>query len=305
MSDGLFEQVLNYPDPDAQKRYIGLVGLDAMKERLEKEAEAMLRPDLLETWSKEKHGLHIVALDTLLDRAPLFIFAGDVGTGKTELATNFGDRLARATNIDVELYNMSLRARGSGLVGEMTTLISDAVRIFRTKCPRLPGHGKKPTAAAILLIDEADALAQSREMAQMHHEDRAGVNALIRGLDDIAKSRLAGLVIMSTNRLEAIDPAIRRRAAATFEFKRPDKELRKKLVSVKLAGTGLGENEFAEIAEAMGETKGREYGYTCSDITQRFVPTLVLAAYPDQKITKNLALRVVDELPPSPPFTFQ
>ncbi len=215
-SDGLFEQVLNFPDPDALKRYNGLVGVDATKERLEKEAEVMLRPDLLEKWSKDKHNHLIVALDTLLERAPLFIFAGDVGTGKTELATSFGDRLARATNIDVELFNLSLRARGTGLVGEMTTLISDAIRVFRTKCPKLPGNGKKPTGAAILLIDEADAIAQSREMAQMHHEDRAGVNALIRGIDDIAKSKLSGLVIMSTNRMDAIDPAVRRRCGSDF-----------------------------------------------------------------------------------------
>src|ERR1700730_2462357 len=110
MSDGLFEQAFANPDLDAQTRYNGLVGIDAMKERLEKEAEAMLRPDLLEKWSKDKHDHHIVALDTLLNRAPLFIFAGDVGTGKTELATSFGDRLARTTNIDVELFNLSLRA---------------------------------------------------------------------------------------------------------------------------------------------------------------------------------------------------
>jgi AAA+ superfamily predicted ATPase len=302
MSDGLFEQVLNFPDPDGLKRYNGLVGVDATKERLEKEAEVMLRPDLLAKWSKDKHNHHIVALDTLLERAPLFIFAGDVGTGKTELATSFGDRLARTTSIDVELFSLSLRARGTGLVGEMTTLISDAIRVFRTKCPKLPGNGKKPTGAAILLIDEADAIAQSREAAQMHHEDRAGVNALIRGIDDIARSKLSGLIIMSTNRMDSIDPAIRRRAAAIFEFKRPNKELRTTLIRAKLAGTGLSEKDFAEIADAMGETKERPYGYTCSDIIQRFVPSLVLAAYPNHKITKPLALRVVEETTPSPPF---
>lgn len=303
MSDGLFEQVLNFPDPDAQERYGALVGLDETKERLEKEAETMLRPDLLEKWSREKHEHRIVALDTLLNRPPLFIFAGDVGTGKTELAMNFGDRLARSTSIEVELFSLSLRARGSGLVGEMTTLISDAIRVFRTKCPKLPSDGKKPSGAAILLIDEADAIAQSRELAQMHHEDRAGVNSLIRGIDDIAKSKLAGLIIMCSNRLDSIDPAIRRRAAAVFEFARPGKELRAKLVSDKLAGSGLSENDCAEIAEAMGGSSECKYGYTCSDITQRFVPTLVLAAYPDQKITKALALRIVDQTPPTPPFT--
>ena len=303
MSDGLFETVVNFPDLAAQRRYQRLVGLEATKERLEKEAESLLRPDLLEKWSKEKHGRRIEALDLLIDRPPLFIFAGDVGTGKTELAMSFGDRLARSTEISVELFSLSLRARGTGLVGEMTTLISNAVASFRTKCPKLPAHGKKPVAAALLLIDEADAIAQSRELAQMHHEDRAGVNALIRGIDDIALGRFAGLIIMCSNRLGALDPAIRRRAAAIFEFKRPSLDLRLSLVKDRLVGSGLSDTDFAEIAKAMGAKKGRPYGYTCSDITQRFVPSLVLAAYPTDKISKVLALRIIEETPPTPPFS--
>ena len=305
MSDGLFETVVTFPDPDARERYAGLVGLDATKERLEKEAETMLRPDLLEKWSKEKHGSRIRARNLLLNRPPLFVFAGDVGTGKTELAMNFGDRLARTTDIEVELYSLSLRARGTGHVGEMTTLISDAIRIFRTKCPKLPAHGKKPTGAAILLIDEADAIAQSRELAQMHHEDRAGVNALIRGIDDIAQSKLAGLIIMCSNRLTALDPAVRRRAAAVFEFKRPDLELRVKLVKDRLEGVGLSAADVTEIAEAMGPSKKGDYGYTCSDITQRFIPSMVLAAYPNHKISKALALHIIAETLPTPPFAME
>lgn len=265
----------------------------------------MLRPDLLEKWSKEKHGQRVEAIDLLLGRPPLFIFAGDVGTGKTELAMTFGDRLARNTEIDVELFSLSLRARGSGHVGEMTTLISDAIKVFRSKCPKRPATGKKPAGAALLLIDEADAIAQSREMAQMHHEDRAGVNALIRGIDDIALEKLAGLIIMCSNRLTALDPAVRRRAAAIFEFRRPNLELRTKLVSDRLSGSGLSRSEIDQIAEALGETEERPYGYTCSDITQRFIPSLVLAAYPNHKITKALAIRVAGENPPTPPFTSQ
>jgi hypothetical protein len=214
MSNGIYETVLTFPDPDAQKRYAELVGLDATKERLEKESEVLLRPDLLEAWSKEHHGGRIGALDDLLTRPPLFIFEGDVGTGKTELSMSFGDPLARAIKGEVQLFSLSLRARGQGHVGEMTTLIADAVKTFLTQCPKLPAHGKKPVGAAILLIDEADAIAQSREAAQMHHEDRAGVNALIRGIDDIGRGKLAGLIVLCTNRVSQLDPAIRRRSAS-------------------------------------------------------------------------------------------
>lgn len=302
MSDGLFETVIAFPDADALERYENLVGLDKTKERLEKETEAMLRPDLLEKWSKEKHGVRLTALDLLVRRPPLFIFAGDVGTGKTELAMTFGDRLARATDLPVELFCLSLRARGSGAVGEMTRLISDAFRHLRTKCPKHGGHGKKPTGAAILLVDEADSLAQSRELAQMHHEDRAGVNALIRGIDDLAAAKLPCLTIMCSNRLGALDPAVRRRAAAVFEFTRPGLEMRQKLLTAQLGGIGFSQADLAKIAECLGETESRPYGYTFSDITQRFIPSLVLAAYPTRKITRELALRIIDDTPPTPPF---
>jgi len=242
----------------------------------------------------------LAALDLLQRRPPLFIFAGDVGTGKTELATTFGDALARATDTRVQLFCLSLRARGSGAVGEMTRLISDAFRYLREHCPKL--QGKKPSGAAILLIDEADALAQSREFVQMHHEDRAGVNALIRGVDDIAASKLPCLIVMCTNRLSAIDPAVRRRAAAVFEFCRPAQELRHKLLEKTLAGAGLTRVDCEVIAQHLGETKARDYGYTFSDITQRFIPSLVLAAYPKDRITRHLALAVIDEMEPTPPF---
>ena len=60
----------------------------------------------------------------------------------------------------------------------------------------------------------------------MHHEDRAGVNALIRGVDDLATGNLPAIVVMCTNRLEALDPAVRRRAAVTFAFSRPNEAQR-------------------------------------------------------------------------------
>lgn len=302
MSPGLFETVTNFPDPDILERYEALIGLDATKERLEKEAEALLRPDLLDKWSREKHGARLAALNLLQRRPPLFIFAGDVGTGKTELGMTFGDKLARNTGLHTQLFSLSLRTRGTGAVGEMTKLISDAFHHIRANGPKPVGHGKKPTGAAILLIDEADSLAQSRELAQMHHEDRAGVNALIRGIDDIGNAKIPCLIVMCTNRLSALDPAVRRRAAAVFEFARPNQILRKHVLEVQLAGTGLSKGELETIASHLGETKSRSYGYTFSDITQRFIPSLVLAAYPNAKITAALAANVLEAMAPTPPF---
>jgi AAA+ superfamily predicted ATPase len=155
------------------------------------------------------------------DRPPLFVFAGDVGTGKTMLAETFGDAVAREAEIGVTLYALSLNARGTGAVGEMTSLLSAAFTEVKQAAKKGAGRGKH-NSGIILLIDEADALAQSRELGQMHHEDRAGVNALIRGVDDLATGNLPAIVVMCTNRLDALDPAVRRRAAVTFTFNRPN-----------------------------------------------------------------------------------
>jgi AAA+ superfamily predicted ATPase len=280
MIEGLFDTVTTLPATDALERYSALVGLDSVKERLEKEAEIMLRPDLVEKWSHDNHGCKLQALELLQRRPPLFVFAGDVGTGKTELGMTFGDRLARSTKINVELFCLSLRARGTGAVGEMTKLISDAFH-----------HLLKSVS-----------LAQSRELAQMHHEDRARVNALIRGIDDVANAKLCCLIVMCTNRLSALDPAVKRRAAAIFEFSRLTQDLCKHLLEKNLVGTGLSKVEFESLAHHLGETKTRGYGYTFSDITQRFLPSLILAAYPQGKITRQLALDVIADTIPTTPF---
>ena len=101
-------------------------------------------------------------------------------------------------------YSLSLSARGQGSVGEMTMLLSDAFQLVAEAAKGGRGKDGKLRHGTILLIDEADALAQSRELAQMHHEDRAGVNALIRGIDGLRRNGLPVLTIMCTNRLSAL-----------------------------------------------------------------------------------------------------
>jgi hypothetical protein len=123
----LFDAVDTLPDTGAQRRYEALVGLDETKQRLTKEAQILLDPTLLERWSRAQHGGAVIAAtQAFAERIPLFVFAGDVGTGKTELVEAFGDPVARAANIEVLLMRLSLSARGSGAVGEMTKLISAA-----------------------------------------------------------------------------------------------------------------------------------------------------------------------------------
>ncbi|MEI9999159.1 MAG: ATP-binding protein [Verrucomicrobiota bacterium] len=305
MSDrpqGLFEEVVEFPDPRAARRYANLVGLDETKDRLLKEAQILLDPGSTKAWSEKHHKAKLRLVELFHERPPLFIFAGDVGTGKTALAETFGDPVARKAEIGITLYALSLNSRGRGVVGEMTSLISAAFTEVKQAAKKGADRSGKHASGVILLIDEADALAQSREAAQMHHEDRAGVNALIRGIDDFANGTLPGIVVMCTNRLEAIDPAIQRRAAATFIFARPNEEQRYAVLAPYLEELSFSNKQIREIVMLTGSHSNCEYGYTYSDLTQRLLPAFLLAAYPSKPITYDLVQQVIERHPPAPPF---
>lgn len=298
----LFDDVTAFPDPIRERDYARLVGLDDFKERLVKETLLLIDPGQLREWSRKHHGGELTALDYFRSRPPLFVLAGDVGTGKTALARTFGNEVAKRARVRVELYAMSLNARGRGAVGEMTRLISSVFNEVREALAKTRGADGRAGRGIILLIDEADALAQSRETAQMHHEDRAGVNALIRGVDGIAEERLPVAIIMCTNRLDAIDPAVRRRAAVVFEFRRPTYAQRLTVLDSALNGAGLLHRDIEALAQATGDNGERSYGCTYSDLTQRLVPSIVLDAFPDRAVSGSRAIEIARTFEPTPPF---
>jgi len=230
------------------------------------------------------------------------VLAGDVGAGKSELAETIGDAVARQENIEITLFPLSLSTRGQGRVGEMTQLISAAFDYTVDEARKLKGANGKSRGAVILLVDEADALAQSREAAQMHHEDRAGVNAFIRGVDRLSNGQLPAAVIMCTNRLGALDPAVKRRAADILTFARPTDAQRHAVLDEPLKQLGFSKQQIDAMVAATGGEKDRPHGFTFSDLTQRLLPAIVLSAYPAHAVDAARALELVREIVPTPPF---
>jgi len=300
--DELFEHRMCYPDVDAQERLARLVGLDGHKDRLTKILSLLVNPSGLEAWAKKHHPAANGVLTTVLRRPPLVVLAGDVGAGKSELAETIGDAVARQERIDVTLFPMSLSTRGQGRVGEMTQLLSTAFDYTIAEAGKLKSASGKARGAVLLLVDEADALAQSREAAQMHHEDRAGVNAFIRGIDRIGNGRLPAAVIMCTNRLSALDPAVRRRAAEILVFQRPDEAQRHAVLAQPLGQLGFSKPQIDALVVATGVQKGRSYGFTFSDLTQRLLPSIVLDAYPASAVNPARALEIARDMIPTAPF---
>ncbi|GAA4300083.1 AAA family ATPase [Actinomadura luteofluorescens] len=299
--DDLFHPVIELPEPTRRARYDRLVGLDDTKLRLRKEAALLADPHRLQAWAAAYHGGDVAALTLFADRAPLFIFGGDVGSGKSALAESFGCDLADFLELPVYLYRLKLATRGSGLVGEMTSLIGDAFTHMHMMGKRV-SDPRGVRAVQILVVDEADALVQSREAQQMHHEDRAGVDAFLAGIDGLAGARLPVVVVLCTNRLVALDPAIMRRAAATFTFSRPNDEQRYEVLSQALDGLGIRPETVRKVVELTGPN-GDQPGYTFSDLTQRLVPAAVFRAFPDRPVTDEDLLALAEELEPTPVFT--
>ncbi len=301
--DELFERRATFPDTDPQTRLARLVGLDEQKNRLAKILGLFVNPAGLADWAKKHHPDAQVLLDAVLRRPPLVVLAGDVGSGKTELAETIGDAVARQEKIDITLLPLSLSTRGQGRVGEMTQLLSAAFDYTLTEATKFKSASGKTRGAVFLLVDEADALAQSREAAQMHHEDRAGVNAFIRGIDRIANAKLPAAVLMCTNRISALDPAVRRRAADVLSFARPCDEQRRFVLLSRLEPVGLSRHQIDALVVATGPQRGaRDYGFTFSDLTQRLLPTIVLEAYPTKAIDGARAVEIARNMIPTPPF---
>lgn len=292
----LFEKIISYPNVLYKDVYDSLIGLDEIKDRLIKEVIFMVSPGVVREWSKKKHNKkQILALKAVEQRSSFLIFGGDVGTGKTALAESFGHAVAESIDSQVKLLKFSILTRGGGIVGDMTRLITAVFKSVETEADVFKGP-------LILLLDEADTLAQSREAIQMHHEDKAGVNALVQGIDRMRFNRKHILVVFCTNRLSAIDPAIRRRAVDIFEFNRPNEEQRKRIFQIYGNDIKLKEKEIIKLVELTGPVEGREYGFTYSDLVDRVIPNAVFASFPDNPLSFEAFEKAVLTTVPTRPF---
>ena len=272
----LFELELSLPNARLKLVSERLIGFRRRYDRLHKDLLLLIDKEGLLRWSEKQYAKKLPLLDSLLDRSPLVVFHGDVGTGKTATAEAVSNELAKDMAKDAMLFKLSTRVRGSGNVGEMSTQINQAFDVV----------GKEAGKAkfSFLIIDEADSLAATRSAKQSHHEDKVAVNTLIQKIDDVRRYNGRVLVILCTNHFESIDPAILRRAAYIEEFRRPDEQERREIIELDCAGLELAPDVIEELVRLTGPNDSRKLGHTFSDIRTRIIPEALGQAYPARKI---------------------
>lgn len=288
----VFDSAIELPDIQLTDREKVLLGFAGRYERVQNQLQLLLNQGQLSEWSKQFHKSVLPICNLVADQYPLVIFHGDVGTGKTATAECIANRIVLDSRAeDSVLFKLSNRVRGSGKVGEMGTLLTQAFAEVAEAA------GKK--RRAILIIDEGDSIAASRSQSHSHHEDKVAVNTLIQGVDELRKYGGRIVVFLCTNRLSVLDAALRRRAAIVEEFTRPDVAARKELFSMDLAGMGLSDKQLAELAAVTGERNNQPV-WTYSDIRTRLYPTAMAKAFPNRALTFQDLTDSILSMRPSP-----
>lgn len=288
----IFDSETVLPNESLTGRQRTLLGFNARYTRVHDQLRLLLNLSELGAWNNKHHGGKLALCDLVAEQYPLVIFHGDVGTGKTATAECIANRLiAESRTEDSILFKLSNRVRGSGKVGEMGTLITEAFQ----KVTQSVGKGRR----AILIIDEGDSIAAARSQEHSHHEDKVAVNTLIQCVDELRRFGGRVVVFLCTNRLSALDAALRRRAAIVEEFTRPNADERRQLFNMDLAGLALSEPQLAHLVSVTGAHEGLPV-WTYSDIRTRLYPTALAMAYPDKPLHFDHLRAALESMRPSP-----
>ena len=278
---------IKHPDRKCIAVYESLVGIDAQKEDLIQFLLSVLDRDRIGRWEAKHYPKGLALADALKQRSPFVILAGEVGCGKTALATSVGSAIAAATNARVVSVETPSDIRGGGMVGELSSRVTSAFAEAQSVVGKNLG---------ILIIDEGDDVGTSRSQMQAHHEDRAGLNVLIKEIDGLARHDARIAVLLITNRLAALDPALIRRAHVVT-FHRPDEQARRALFMHLLKGIAHSARDVDELVEV----SAKEPAFSFSDIVHRGMDIVVRSAIQhDQPISVPRLKAVLAALVPTP-----
>ncbi len=201
---------------------------------------------------------------------------GPPGTGKTLLAR----AVANESNAHFSAIN------GPEIMGKFYGESEERLRAVFEEAQK--------NSPAVIFIDELDSIAPRR--ADVSGEGEKRIVAQLLTLMDGLKGRRNVMVIGATNRVDAIDPALRRpgRFDREIEIRIPDQSGRLEILEIHTRGMPLGKDvSLASLAEATVGFTGSDLAHLTKEAAlatlRRLMPTLSLGedkAIPPQMLEK-------------------